>query len=81
MIGVGVQRRELLVHLRARQQTSVVEDGLNKVAQGVTTMEELYRVCGPLRKEIRDQQDHPWPGSNSLGARTDVCGSLSDRMA
>lgn len=66
LVGTGAQRRELLGYLRERQQTTLIKDGLNKVAQGITTMEELYRVCGPLRKEIREQQERLWPKSNGI---------------
>ena len=69
LIGMGAQRRELLDHLRQRQQTTLVKDGLNKVAQGMTTIEELYRVCGPLRKEIREQQEKAWPDPRAVAAR------------
>jgi type II secretory ATPase GspE/PulE/Tfp pilus assembly ATPase PilB-like protein len=57
LIGMGAQRRELLAYVRDKQITTLVEDGLTKVAQGMMTMEELYRACGSLRKDLREKQE------------------------
>ncbi|MHC4517506.1 MAG: GspE/PulE family protein [Planctomycetota bacterium] len=57
LIGMGAQRRELLAYLRDKQITTLVEDGLTKVAQGMMTTEELYRACGSLRKDLREKQE------------------------
>ena len=56
MIVSGVQRSDLLAHLHGEKHPSLIEHGLSKAAQGLTTMEELYRACGPLCKDKRDQR-------------------------
>jgi type II secretory ATPase GspE/PulE/Tfp pilus assembly ATPase PilB-like protein len=44
MIADGIHQRQLRDHLRKIQISPMLVDGLNKVAQGITSMDELYRV-------------------------------------
>ena len=46
VISSGTHHRELLDCLRRRGVQSMVHDGLKKVAAGVTSIEEVSRVCG-----------------------------------
>ena len=46
IISSGTHHRELLDYLRRRGTQSMVHDGLKKVAAGVTSIEEVSRVCG-----------------------------------
>jgi type II secretory ATPase GspE/PulE/Tfp pilus assembly ATPase PilB-like protein len=45
MIADGLHQRQLRDHFRKNQINPMLIDGLNKVAEGMTSMEELYRVC------------------------------------
>lgn len=45
MISDGIHHHELSQHLRSQGVTSIIQDGLNKVSQGVTTVEEVRRAC------------------------------------
>ena len=46
IISSGTHHRELLDYLRRRGTQSMVHDGLKKAAAGVTSIEEVSRVCG-----------------------------------
>ncbi|MBN2589732.1 MAG: Flp pilus assembly complex ATPase component TadA, partial [Sedimentisphaerales bacterium] len=45
LVAEGVHQRELRDHFRKNGIQSMLVDGLKKVAQGVTSTEELFRVC------------------------------------
>jgi type II secretory ATPase GspE/PulE/Tfp pilus assembly ATPase PilB-like protein len=45
MIADGIHQKQLREHLRKIRINPMMVDGLDKVAQGITSMEELYRVC------------------------------------
>ncbi len=45
IIAEGVHQRQLRKHFRNNGIQSTLVDGLKKVAQGVTSIEELFRVC------------------------------------
>ncbi|MCP4454144.1 MAG: Flp pilus assembly complex ATPase component [Planctomycetes bacterium] len=45
MISNGVHHQDLSQYLRSQGVTSIIQDGLNKVAQGITSMDELHRAC------------------------------------
>ncbi len=45
MISDGVHHHDLSQHLRSQGITSIIQDGLNKVAQGITSMDEVHRSC------------------------------------
>ncbi len=45
MISDGLHHQNLSQHLRSQGVTSIIQDGLNKVAQGITTMDEVHRAC------------------------------------
>jgi type II secretory ATPase GspE/PulE/Tfp pilus assembly ATPase PilB-like protein len=45
MISDSVHTHDLSHYLRSQGIASVVQDGLNKVAQGITTLDEVHRAC------------------------------------
>jgi type II secretory ATPase GspE/PulE/Tfp pilus assembly ATPase PilB-like protein len=45
MIADGIHQKQLREHLRKTRINPMMVDGLDKVAQGITSMKELYRVC------------------------------------
>jgi type II secretory ATPase GspE/PulE/Tfp pilus assembly ATPase PilB-like protein len=45
MIADGIHQKQLRDYLRKIQINPMLVDGLNKVSQGITSLEELYRVC------------------------------------
>jgi type II secretory ATPase GspE/PulE/Tfp pilus assembly ATPase PilB-like protein len=45
MIADGIHQKQLREHLRKVQVNPMMVDGLDKVAQGITSVEELYRIC------------------------------------
>ena len=45
MIADGIHQKQLRDHFREKQVNPMLVDGLNKVAQGITSMDELYRIC------------------------------------
>jgi len=47
LIGTSYKESEILTIARANGMRSLLEDGLEKVRQGLTTMEEVLRVVGP----------------------------------
>ena len=47
MIGANYRESELLTLARANGMRTLLEDGLEKVRRGMTTLEELIRVLGP----------------------------------
>ncbi len=47
LIGTNYKESEILAIARANGMRSLLEDGLEKVRQGMTTMEEILRVVGP----------------------------------
>ena len=47
LIGTNYKESEILTIARANGMRSLLEDGLEKVRQGLTTMEEVLRVVGP----------------------------------
>ncbi|MDD2500388.1 MAG: ATPase, T2SS/T4P/T4SS family [Geobacter sp.] len=47
LIGTSYKESEILTIARANGMRSLLEDGLEKVRQGQTTMEEVLRVVGP----------------------------------
>jgi type II secretory ATPase GspE/PulE/Tfp pilus assembly ATPase PilB-like protein len=57
LISAGAHRQELVDCLRAKGMRSMVQDGLDKVTQGVTSMEELCRIGGfPRPGEPQSEQ-------------------------
>jgi len=56
LIRSGADHQQLLHSLRKQGTRSMLQDGLDKVAAGVTSIEELTRVCGAGR---RHEQPHP----------------------
>lgn len=46
LITSGMHQDDLHEHLRELEIGTIVRDGLAKVAQGLTTADELFRVCG-----------------------------------
>jgi type II secretory ATPase GspE/PulE/Tfp pilus assembly ATPase PilB-like protein len=46
LIASGADRRQLVNCLRKRGTRSILQDGLEKAATGLTSIEELARVCG-----------------------------------
>ncbi len=50
LLRAGADHQQLLQSLRRQGTRSVVQDGLEKVAAGVTSLEELTRVCGCGRR-------------------------------
>jgi type II secretory ATPase GspE/PulE/Tfp pilus assembly ATPase PilB-like protein len=46
LMSSGTHHRELMHYLRENGVRSMAHDGLEKVAMGVTSMDELGRVCG-----------------------------------
>ncbi len=57
LIGTSYKESELLDSARANGMKFLLEDGLAKVRQGLTTMEEVLRVVGPaVRMERRCDQ-------------------------
>jgi type II secretory ATPase GspE/PulE/Tfp pilus assembly ATPase PilB-like protein len=51
MITDGVHQQQLRDHFRKMNINSMLVDGLTKVAEGLTSMDELYRVCDFKLKE------------------------------
>ena len=47
LIGTSYKESEIQTIARANGMRSLLEDGLEKVRQGLTTMEEILRVVGP----------------------------------
>ena len=47
MIGTSYKESEILAAARVDGMRSLLEDGLEKVRQGLTTMDEILRVVGP----------------------------------
>jgi len=45
LIADGVHQKQLRDHFRQGKTGPMLADGLRKVAQGLTSMDELYRVC------------------------------------
>lgn len=45
MISDNVHNHGLSQYLRAQGITSIMQDGLSKAAQGITTMDEVHRAC------------------------------------
>lgn len=45
MIADGIHQKQLRDHLRKSGVRPMLMDGLSKVAEGVTSLDELYRVC------------------------------------
>ena len=57
LISAGARRQELIDCLRVKGVRSMVDDGLEKVNQGVTSMEELCRIGGfPRPGEPQSEQ-------------------------
>ncbi len=46
LVTSGLHQDDLHEHLRQLEIGTLVRDGLGKVAQGLTTADELFRVCG-----------------------------------
>lgn len=46
LISAGTHQRELVDCLRSKGVRSMVQDALDKVARGITSMEELFRIGG-----------------------------------
>jgi type II secretory ATPase GspE/PulE/Tfp pilus assembly ATPase PilB-like protein len=46
LISVGTRNGELGDCLRSKGLRSMAQDGIEKATKGVTSMEELFRVCG-----------------------------------
>ncbi len=59
MISNGVHHQDLSQYLRAQGVTSIIQDGLNKVAQGVTSMDELHRACKVNPSSILETSPEP----------------------
>ncbi len=53
LIGTSYRESEILTIARANGMRSLLEDGLEKVRQGMTTMDEILRVIGPAVKMER----------------------------
>ena len=51
LIRTGADQQQLGSCLRRQGIRSLMEDGLEKVAAGVTSLDELMRVCGRRRLE------------------------------
>jgi type II secretory ATPase GspE/PulE/Tfp pilus assembly ATPase PilB-like protein len=68
LISSGAQHRELSEHLQAKGVRSMVQDGLKKVACGVTSMEELFRINAYTRRdEPVGQVGHIQPVETPVG--------------
>lgn len=68
MIGSGAQHQRLSKRLRAKGVRSMVQDGLAKVAAGVTSMEELFRINAYTRSdEPAVQTSIPTPVEAPIG--------------
>jgi type II secretory ATPase GspE/PulE/Tfp pilus assembly ATPase PilB-like protein len=60
LISAGAHQRELADCLRGKGVRSMVQDGLDKVARGITSMEELFRVGGFCKPgESQPEQAEP----------------------
>lgn len=61
LISSGAPHQELNESLRAKGVRSMVQDGLTKVASGVTSMEELFRINAYTRcdEPVRQTQEIP----------------------
>lgn len=61
LISSGAPHQELNESLRAKAVRSMVQDGLTKVASGVTSMEELFRINAYTRcdEPVRQTQEIP----------------------
>jgi type II secretory ATPase GspE/PulE/Tfp pilus assembly ATPase PilB-like protein len=60
LISGGAHQRELADCLRAKGVRSMVQDALDKVARGITSMEELFRVGGFTKPgESQPEQTEP----------------------
>jgi type II secretory ATPase GspE/PulE/Tfp pilus assembly ATPase PilB-like protein len=60
LISAGTRHRELADRIRNKGMRSMTHDGLEKVAKGVTAMEELFRVGG-ITRPSEPQQQTPEP--------------------
>jgi type II secretory ATPase GspE/PulE/Tfp pilus assembly ATPase PilB-like protein len=45
MITDGIHQQQLRDHFRKINITPMLVDGLKKVAEGITSIDELYRIC------------------------------------
>jgi RNA polymerase subunit RPABC4/transcription elongation factor Spt4 len=56
MVSTNYKESELLALARANGMRILLEDGLEKVRQGLTTLEEVLRVIGPMVRMERTCQ-------------------------
>lgn len=59
LISAGTHQRELAECLRTKGVRSMVQDGLDKVAKGITSMEELFRVGGFTKPGESQNEETP----------------------
>ncbi|HNY80624.1 MAG: ATPase, T2SS/T4P/T4SS family [Sedimentisphaerales bacterium] len=68
LISAGARHRELVERLRVKGIRSMTQDGLAKVAAGITTMEEIFRINAYARsEEPTGQKDNAEPVEASVG--------------
>ena len=68
LIRAGADHQQLLSCLRKQATRSMMQDGLEKAAAGVTSLEELTRICGVHGRKS------PRPPSDSLTLAEMVAG-------
>jgi type II secretory ATPase GspE/PulE/Tfp pilus assembly ATPase PilB-like protein/RNA polymerase subunit RPABC4/transcription elongation factor Spt4 len=75
LIGTSYKESEILTIARANGMRSLLEDGLEKVRQGLTTMDEILRVVGPAVRMER-HCDHCGKLMESRHLFCPYCGSF-----
>ena len=75
LIGTSYKESEILTIARANGMRSLLEDGLEKVRQGLTTMEELLRVVGPAVR-LERKCDHCGKLMESQHLFCPLCGAF-----